>query len=61
MAVLPDTPRFDPWLTGLEVVSLAQQLTDPDGGRARLGEVLDGPGLALAGRRRVGGYSRGML
>jgi ABC-2 type transport system ATP-binding protein len=61
MAVLPDTPRFDPWLTGLEVVSLAQQLTDPEGGRARVEEVLADAGLADAGQRRVGGYSRGML
>ena len=33
MAVLPDTPRFDPWLTGMEVVSLdalfARETTEP--------------------------------
>jgi ABC-2 type transport system ATP-binding protein len=61
MAVLPDTPRFDPWLTGIEVVSLAQRLTDPEAGSERVEEVLVRAGLADAGQRRVGGYSRGML
>jgi ABC-2 type transport system ATP-binding protein len=61
MAVLPDTPRFDPWLTGIEVVSLAQQLTDPAAGSDRVEEVLANAGLTEAAHRRVGGYSRGML
>lgn len=61
MAVLPDTPRFDPWLTGIEVVSLALHLTDPGAGSGRVEEVLASAGLADAGQRRVGGYSRGML
>jgi ABC-2 type transport system ATP-binding protein len=61
MAVLPDTPRFDPWLTGTEVVSLAQHLTDADSGSERVSAVLADAGLADAGQRRVGGYSRGML
>lgn len=61
MAVLPDTPRFDPWLTGFEVVSLAQRLTDPAAGSGRVEEVLAETGLADARQRRVGGYSRGML
>jgi ABC-2 type transport system ATP-binding protein len=61
MAILPDTPRFDPWLTGAEVVSLAQHLTDPDGDSGRVEDVLAGAGLADAKDRRVGGYSRGML
>ncbi len=60
-AVLPDTPRFDPWLTGVEVVSLAKQLTDPDADSGRVEEVLADAGLAEAKQRRVGGYSRGML
>ncbi len=61
VAVLPDTPRFDPWLTGIEVVSLALHLTDPGAGSGRVEEVLASAGLADAGQRRVGGYSRGML
>ena len=58
VALLPDTPQFDPWLTGTEVVSLAANLsgTSPDPGR-----LLAGAGLGDAADRRVGGYSRGML
>lgn len=58
VAVLADAPRFDPWLTGREVVALAQRLTDPAGD---VDEVLEQAGLADAKGRRVGGYSRGML
>jgi ABC-2 type transport system ATP-binding protein len=59
MAVLPDTPQFDPWLTGREVVSLARHLVDGEPGR--VDEVLAQAGLEGAADRRVGGYSRGML
>ncbi len=59
IAVLPDTPRFDPWLTGREVAELAQRLTTGDGDRVE--EVLSDAGLADAMDRTVGGYSRGML
>jgi len=59
-AVLPDTPRFDPWLTAAEVVSLAARLAGP-GAREDLNAVLAEAGLAEAARRRVGGFSRGML
>lgn len=58
IAVLPDTPRFDPWLTGRETVALAAHLT---GGEERVESVIDGAGLAHARDRAVGGYSRGML
>lgn len=61
MAVLPDTPQFDPWLTGREVVELAQHLTASDGGDARVEEVLADAGLTDAADRSVSGYSRGML
>ena len=37
VAVLADAPRFDPWLTGREVVQLAQRLTDPQGDLRRRG------------------------
>ena len=59
IAVLPDTPRFDPWLTGREVAELAQRLTTGDGDRVE--QVLADAGLTDAMDRPVGGYSRGML
>jgi ABC-2 type transport system ATP-binding protein len=59
IAVLPDTPRFDPWLTGREVAELAQRLST--GADDRVEEVLADAGLADALDRTVGGYSRGML
>jgi ABC-2 type transport system ATP-binding protein len=62
LAVLPDTPQFDPWLTGREVVTLALTLSARGAGAAeRVDEVLAGAGLTEAAGRRVGGYSRGML
>ncbi len=59
IAVLPDTPRFDAWLTGREVVGLAQRLTA--GTEDRVEQVLADAGLTDAIDRPVGGYSRGML
>jgi ABC-2 type transport system ATP-binding protein len=61
VAVLPDTPQFDPWLTGREVVSLARHLVAPGLPEERVDRVLVDAGLAEAAGRRVGGYSRGML
>jgi ABC-2 type transport system ATP-binding protein len=61
IAVLPDTPRFDPWLTGREVVELARHLVDPDGSTDQVEEVLAEAGLHDAMDTAVGGYSRGML
>lgn len=58
IAVLPDTPRFDPWLTGREVVRLAAHLTNGEG---RVEAVIEEAGLTHARDRAVGGYSRGML
>jgi ABC-2 type transport system ATP-binding protein len=60
IAVLPDTPRFDRWLTGREVVTLARDLVADPNSR-RVDEVLDEAGLTDAADRQVGGYSRGML
>lgn len=61
VAVLPDTPQFDPWLTGREVVDLARSLSDASIPPSRVEEVLDQAGLTQAAGRAVGGYSRGML
>ena len=59
IAVLSDTPRFDPWLTGREVVELAQRLSTGSGNRVE--GVLTEAGLFDAIDRTVAGYSRGML
>ena len=67
VAVLSDTPRFDPWLTGKEVVELALTLGAGPEARTtrenaeRVDEVIEQSGLTDAAKRRCGGYSRGML
>ena len=61
VAVLPDTPRFDPWLTAREVVDLARSIGSTPAPPERVGEVLAEAGLAEAADRAVGGFSRGML
>ena len=61
IAVLSDTPQFDKWLTGREVVALSLELAASDTDPSRVDEVLAETGLTDAARRRVGGYSRGML
>ncbi len=59
--VLPDTPKFDPWLTAREVVELARTLTAPHSPATAVDEVLDAAGLLDNAGRRVRGFSRGML
>ena len=61
LALLPDTPEFDPWLTGAEVVDLARSLVAPAIPKERVTQALRDAGLETAADRRVGGYSRGML
>ena len=61
MAVLPDTPSFDPWLTAREVVDLARNLDSHDTPVDRVDELLRSTGIAEAADRPVGGFSRGML
>ena len=60
IAVCPDVPEFDRWLTAYEVVDLARALIgiDPDG--KVVARALEAAGLGDASDRRVGGFSRGM-
>lgn len=60
LAVLVDTPMFEPWLTAAEVVDLARGLVAPDLPRQRVTDALEAAGLAAVADRRVGGFSRGM-
>lgn len=60
IAVLPDTPLFDPWLTAREVVDLARALAN-GAGSSSVDELLELSGIADAADRAVGGFSRGML
>ena len=61
IAVLPDTPRFDEWLTGREIVTLAQRLGTGAEDAQRVDAMLNEAGISHAADRNVGGYSRGML
>jgi ABC-2 type transport system ATP-binding protein len=61
MSVMPDTPRFDPWLTAGEVVDLARAMVAPELPASSVGEALAQTGLSDVANRRVGGFSRGML
>lgn len=60
IAVCPDVPEFDPWLTAFEVVDLARSMTAPDADGDRITAALTTSGLADCAKRRVGGFSRGM-
>lgn len=61
VAVLPDTPRFDGWLTGREVVDLSRTMANPVPAESATEDVIVAAGLAEASHRQVRGYSRGML
>ena len=62
VAVCPDVPEFDPWLTPAEVVDLARSLVAQDGdSSASVAAALRATGLAEAAGRRTGGLSRGQL
>jgi ABC-2 type transport system ATP-binding protein len=61
IAVLPDTPQFEPWLTAREVVDLARSLSAPHLPPSCVDDALHDAGLTDAADRRVGGFSRGML
>jgi ABC-2 type transport system ATP-binding protein len=61
VAVVPDTPSFEPWLTALEVVALARRLAGLAPSPDAVAAALERAGLADAADRATGGFSRGML
>jgi ABC-2 type transport system ATP-binding protein len=61
VAVCPDVPEFDGWLTAWEVVDLARSLVAPAADQGAVASALAGCGLADSMHRRVGGFSRGMV
>ncbi|MGB5187976.1 MAG: ABC transporter ATP-binding protein [Acidimicrobiia bacterium] len=61
IGVLPDTPRFDSWLTAREVVDLSRALVAPELAYGSVDAVLEQTGLLSVAHRKVGGFSRGML
>jgi ABC-2 type transport system ATP-binding protein len=61
VAVMPDTPLFDPWLTAREVVDLARTMVSPEVPGSAVEGALREVGLSDVATRRVGGFSRGML
>lgn len=60
LAVCPDVPEFEPWLTASEVLLLSASLAGNDAGGTEIAALLDQAGLTAAADRRVGGFSRGM-
>jgi ABC-2 type transport system ATP-binding protein len=61
IAVCPDVPDFDGWLTAYEVVDLARSLVAPSAGGQAVRAAISTVGLAGSADRRVGGFSRGMV
>jgi ABC-type multidrug transport system ATPase subunit len=53
---MPDTPRFDPWLSAWEVVDLARGLAAPDVPVGAVDDALGETGLGDVAHRRVGGF-----
>ena len=61
IALVPDTPSFEPWLTAREVVALARSLVGLEPSAEAVASTLRLTGLADASDRANGGFSRGML
>jgi len=59
---LPEEPALYPWMTPLELLDHVGRLFGlaPAQRRARASELLEQTGLAQVGKRRIGGFSRGM-
>lgn len=60
VALVPDIPEFEPWLTAAEVVQLSASLTGTSVTSDSTADTLGEVGLADVADRRVGGFSRGM-
>jgi ABC-2 type transport system ATP-binding protein len=61
VAVCPDVPEFDGWLTAGEIVDLARSLVAPNADGQEVAAALGTAGLADSIGRPVGGFSRGMV
>jgi ABC-2 type transport system ATP-binding protein len=61
VSVLPDTPKFEPWLTAREIVGLSGALCGIPHASDAVADILERTGLTDAADRRVSGFSRGML
>ena len=61
IAVCPDVPEFDSWLTAYEAVDLARSLVAPAMDAAAVRVALHTAGLGDVPDRRVSGFSRGMI
>jgi ABC-2 type transport system ATP-binding protein len=61
VAVCPDVPEFDGWLSAFEVVDLARSMVSPERGAGDVLAALRTAGLGDSAYRRVGGFSRGMI
>jgi ABC-2 type transport system ATP-binding protein len=61
VAVCPDVPEFDGWLSAYEVVDLSRSLVAPAVDGQAVGTALTTTGLGDSAGRRVGGFSRGMV
>ena len=60
VAVCPDVPQFDNWLSAFEVVDLARSMVAPQRGAGDVLSALRAVGLGDSAHRHVGGFSRGM-
>jgi ABC-2 type transport system ATP-binding protein len=60
VAVCPDVPEFEAWLTAFEVVDLARHYVAPHLAGGAVIQALALTGLADVADRRAGSFSRGM-
>jgi ABC-2 type transport system ATP-binding protein len=60
---LPQSPSFYSWMTPVEYLDYCARLFDlsPEQARKRIAEVLELVGLKEAAKRRIGGFSGGMM